>query len=216
MWNADTPAVVRGHINYCLCFEQVVERTECHFKSKMANAWGHRSQPNRSTGSLATPRGDAAPRLVNVAKLNRRTRLVGAGPSLGSRVLVSVNSLCVVPRAAEELGIPNSKLVVYFTTADIFNKIKPFTRFKIIFGLTGRFANWYWIYRLSLKLSAVNNSSQSRGFQRPTGRRYALRRGISGVFKGLSKRQRSVWEIDTAADIFHLYHPGVTVTSRGY
>ncbi|KAI9518890.1 hypothetical protein NQZ68_033373 [Dissostichus eleginoides] len=42
---------------------------------------------------------------------SRSTRLVRAGPSLGSRVLVSVHSLCVVQRAAEELGMPNSKLV---------------------------------------------------------------------------------------------------------
>ena len=47
---------------------------------------------------------------------------------------------------------------------------------KIIFGLTGRFACCRWIYQsLSLNLSAVNNSSQPRGFQRPTGRRDALR-----------------------------------------
>lgn len=53
---------------------------------------------------------------------SRSTRLARAGPSLGSRVLVSVHSLCVVQRAAEELGMPNSKLVVYFTTVDIRKK----------------------------------------------------------------------------------------------
>lgn len=57
-----------------------------------------------------------------VAEPLRRMRLAGAG-SLGSQVLVSVSSLCVVQRAAEELGIPNGKLAVCFTTPDIFRKI---------------------------------------------------------------------------------------------
>ena len=132
---------------------------------------------------------------------------------------MSVHSLCVVQRAAEELGIPNSKLVVYFTTADIFkNTLTRFTRQIILFGLTGIYAYYFWMY-YSLKLYAVNNSCRpTRGFQRPSGRRDAVRLGITtGVLKDSqgAKKKKCV-KIQTATDIFRPYHSVVAITSDGY
>lgn len=46
--------------------------------------------------------------MAAVATLLWRTQLVSSGPSLGSWVLVSVLSLCVVQRAAEELVLPSA------------------------------------------------------------------------------------------------------------
>lgn len=79
---------------------------ECHSEFKMANMWGHISRPNQRAALPFTPRGDPAPLLAVVATLLWRTQLVSPRPSLGSRVLVSVLSLCVVQWAAEELVLP--------------------------------------------------------------------------------------------------------------
>lgn len=126
-------------------------------------------------------------------------------------------TVCVWYSAAEELGIPNSKLVVYFTTADIFkNTLTRFSRQIILFGLTGIYAYYFWMY-YSLKLYAVNNSSRPRGFQRPTGRRDALRLGITGVLKdSQGAKKKKCMKIQTATDIFRPYHSVVTITSDGY
>lgn len=137
MWNVEPLVAHHVYINYCLCFEQAVEGIECHSKSKMANMWGHILQPNQNAELLNSPRGEAAPWLAIIATLLWRTPLVSPRPSRGSRVLVSVHSLCVVQRTAEELVIPNSKLVAYITTADIFRKNRPVVRQNIFWTYLG-------------------------------------------------------------------------------
>lgn len=76
----------------------------------------------------------------------------------------------------------------YFTTADIKEREETHTRFfaKEIFwtylGDSSTAIGYNWDFLL--KLYALDESSQLRGFHRPTGRRdAALRRGITGLVK---------------------------------
>jgi len=152
MWNAGNTgcnALIYKSLPFVL--NKLLKAPNVTTNSKWRQWWGHISRALSERPCAEQPHvGDTGRWLATDAQLLRRTPLVRARPSLGSRFLVSVHSLCVVQRAAEELGIPTSKLVVDFTTADIFTRSnrfirRPKKRIEHIFGLTGRLASYYWI-----------------------------------------------------------------------
>lgn len=190
-----TQSAIHGHINYCLCFEQVVEPTEMSLQIQNGDHMRSDTVSQSERGMSFVPHvGLGALWLDGMANQFGGILLVNTRPSLRRRVLVSVLSLCVV-RSGGGAEYTQQQATGTFLQRPKCSSFPPKIHFWTTRGV-GLNTGFNWRFVCScLRSTTRRNLRVFSSYVRPLVRtdRDALRQ--QRVFKGLSKEEREEEEV---------------------